>query len=300
MGNQILLGLKSTDYEHPFDKAALTKMKNLKGFETVTSFFLDYTSVKWQLVQLQGSHFRITCESCPDLYQRMTQVLKILDLHTPLRFYTKWDYEVGSYSTGFNDTTVMVLNSGAVDLLSAEEQLYVIGREAGHIKSGHILYHGMVDLFYEAIEKIPLASSLTMPIFYSLKYWQRMSEFTADRAGLLVCQDIDLAINAIIKMAGIPLKYFDKENKEAFIKQAHDFVNSFDGFSDKMIKFLSIASSNHPWTVLRAAELLKWVETGEYQQVLDSHRVKKCSNPLCGEDIATSKTICPHCGSKQL
>ncbi len=299
MEKNILLGLQSKDYEHPFDKAALAKMKKLSGFETATTFFLDYTSVKWQIIQLQGSHFHITEDSCPELYHRMIQVLQTLDVHSPLKLYTRWNYDINGYTTGLNDTTIMVLNSGTVDLLTPEEQLYVIGHEAGHIKSGHILYHTMADLFNDVMDIIPLGSTLTMPIYYALKYWQRMSEFTADRAGLLACQDLDVAIDAIIKTAGIPKKFFGHNNREAFIQQAHEFSNSFDGFTDNMIKFASIASSSHPWTVLRAAELLKWVETGEYQQVIDRYQVKNCCNPLCGEKIASSAEICPYCGSKQ-
>ena len=299
MEKKILLGLDSKDFEHPFDKAALAKMKKLSGFETVTTFFLDYTAVKWQIIQLQGSHFRITEESCPELYHRMIQVLRTLDVHTPLKLYTRWNYDINGYTTGLNDTTIMVLDSGTVDLLTPDEQLYVIGHEAGHIKSEHILYHSMADLFADVMDKIPLGSTLTLPIYYALKYWQRMSEFTADRAGLLACQDLDTAIDTIIKAAGMPKTFFGKDNRDAFIRQAHEFVNTFDGFTDNMIKSVSIASSSHPWNVLRAAELMKWVESGEYQQVLEGHQVKHCSNPLCGEEIAESTEVCPYCGSKQ-
>ena len=34
----------------------------------------------------------------------------------------------------------------------------------------------------------------------ALNYWQRMSEFTSDRAGLLVCQDPKVCIRAMIKI----------------------------------------------------------------------------------------------------
>ena len=97
----------------------------------------------------------------------------------------------------------------------------------------------------------------------------------------------------------MPKTFFGKDNRDAFIRQAHEFVNTFDGFTDNMIKSVSIASSSHPWNVLRAAELMKWVESGEYQQVLEGHQVKHCSNPLCGEEIAESTEVCPYCGSKQ-
>ena len=37
------------------------------------------------------------------------------------------------------------------------------------------------------------------------------------------------------------------------------------------MKFVSIAEENHPWTVMRAAEILKWIDAQNYQYILDKH-----------------------------
>ena len=37
---------------------------------------------------------------------------------------------------------------------------------------------------------------------------------------------------------------------------------------NKIIKFISIADSSHPWTVMRAAELLNWLQSGEPKQII--------------------------------
>jgi hypothetical protein len=39
----------------------------------------------------------------------------------------------------------------------------------------------------------------------------------------------------------------------------------YDAMS-KVIKFISIADASHPWTVMRAAELLNWINSGEYNK----------------------------------
>ena len=211
------------------------------------------------------------------------------------RFYTQWGYDINGYTTGYKEDTLLVLNSGTVDLLSDDELRYVAGHEMGHIKSGHVIYHVMGQLFNTAISQIPLVSTLTTPIYYGLMYWNRMSEFTADRAGLLACQDIDAAISAIIKMSGLPLKYFEKMNRDSFIKQATEFRKSFSGFTDNVIKAISIMGSSHPWTVLRAAELLLWYESGEYQRILNAAQVRTC--PHCNLQIPDNATKCPYCGA---
>src|SRR5207253_6079890 len=61
---------------------------------------------------------------------------------------------------------------------------------------------------------------LSAPLQLALMHWQRMSEFTADRAGLLACQDADVAIRTMMKLAGLPQKYFKDINTQDFIEQA--------------------------------------------------------------------------------
>ena len=151
----------------------------------------------------------------------------------------------------------------------------------------------MAQLFSSVIGMIPLGETLLTPIHYSLLYWQRMSEFTADRAGLLTCQDKDAAIEAIIKMAGAPQKYFEKLDKEAFLKQAEEFETRFSSVADSAIRTLSIISSTHPWTVYRAGELLKWVESGEYEKILSEYAGVRHS---CGGYISKNATVCDYCG----
>ncbi|HIT16066.1 MAG TPA: M48 family metalloprotease [Candidatus Avimuribaculum pullicola] len=292
---KILFGLDSKTYEHNFDKAALKSLRALPGFDVVVNFFLNWTYIKWHVIELQGSNFLVTRESCPELYNLVHEVADTLDVRPLPRFYTQWGYDINGYTTGYKEDTLLVLNSGTVDLLSDDELRYVAGHEMGHIKSGHVIYHVMGQLFNTAISQIPLVSTLTTPIYYGLMYWNRMSEFTADRAGLLACQDIDAAISAIIKMSGLPLKYFEKMNRDSFIKQATEFRKSFSGFTDNVIKAISIMGSSHPWTVLRAAELLLWYESGEYQRILNAAQVRTC--PHCNLQIPDNATKCPYCGA---
>lgn len=293
-----LFGLDAKSYEHDFDKAALKTMRALPGFDTVVNFFLNWTYIKWHVIELQGSNFLVTRESCPELYELVHDVADTLDVRPLPRFYTQWGYNINGYTTGYKEDTLLVLNSGTVDLLEEDELRFVAGHEMGHVKSGHVIYHTMGELFNNAIGQIPLVSSLTTPIYYALMYWIRMSEFTADRAGLLACQNIDAAVSAIIKMSGLPIKYFEKMDKASFIKQANEFKNSFSGFTDKAIKTITIASSSHPWTVLRAAELISWYDSDNYQQLVETKTSIECS--VCRQQIPADAKKCPFCGNKDL
>lgn len=288
-----LVGLKSETYEHPFDREALDKLKKVPGVDKVTNFLLNWTFVNWHLIELQGSHFRITRESCPELYSLIKEVEETLDITDRPKTYTKWGYAINGYTTGTKDNTLMMLNSGAVDLLTDNQLKYIVGHEMGHIKSDHVLYHMMAEFLPTIISLIPGANILTAPIQLALLYWQRMSELTADRAGLLACQDKEAALEAIVKAAGLPLKYFDNINEDAFLKQAEEFAKMHEGFLTGAMVNLKIMTSTHPWTVYRAAELVKWINSGEYDRILSGTNVKRCTE--CGAVVPSSTTACPKC-----
>ena len=129
-----------------------------------------------------------------------------------------------------------------------------------------MLYHMMAQVINMVIDSIPFGSIAAAPLQYALYYWDRMSEFTADRAGLLACQDRDAAIRAFMKMAGMPIKEFDNMDYQTFIQQATEFKQLDYNAMNKVIKFISIADASHPWTVMRAAELLNWINSGEYNR----------------------------------
>lgn len=291
---QRLINLKTTDYEHPFDRAALEALRNLPKFDSVINFILNWTSIKWHIVELCGSAFHVTQKSCPELYKLVEDTAKTIELDIIPEIYTKWTYGLNAYTTGYKNDTILVLYSGAIDLLPDPELKYIIGHEMGHIKSGHVLYHTMGQVIGQAIQQMGLLATAAVPIQLALGYWNRMSEFTADRAGLLACQDLDAALGATMKMAGIPQKYFNTTNPKVFAEQAQEFLTRYGDTANTIIRNISILDDTHPWTVMRAAELIKWVESGEYDKVLNKVPTKTC--PICKNMVEESAQRCSVCG----
>ena len=136
-----------------------------------------------------------------------------------------------------------------------------------------MLYHMMAQVINIIIDSIPFGGIAAAPLQYALYYWDRMSEFTADRAGLLCCQNKDAAIRAFMKMAGMPIQQFKDMKYQTFIQQAKDFKQlDYDGLN-KIIKIISIADASHPWTVMRAAELLNWIDCGEFDKFIGQQKL---------------------------
>lgn len=61
---------------------------------------------------------------------------------------------------------------------------------------------------------------------------------------------------------------------------------------------MSTMWQSHLWTVMRAAEFFKWIESGEYYNVLN--RVKPIEKlcKRCGTKLNDSQLFCTRCGEK--
>ncbi len=263
---KILKGLNHAQYEHPFDQKALNALENTPGLKVVGNFFTKHTIERFYTVMCTGSNIKVTRENYPKVHEYLKYACQILDVVEP-DLYVQWGYDINACTIG-SDHPIIILNSGLIDLCDDDEIMFIVGHELGHVKSNHMLYHMMAQAINGIIDAIPGGSIVAAPVQYALFYWSRMSEFTADRAGLLCCQDRDAAIRAFMKMGGLPIKEYGNMHYQTFIQQATQFKQlDYDGLN-KIVKLISIAEQSHPWTVMRAAELLNWINSGNYSSII--------------------------------
>lgn len=291
-----LKGLKTTTYEHHLDRQYLEALRKVEGFKKVVNAFMNYAYVKWESTALQGSNFHVTFDSCPELYKIHREATEVLDIAPIPPLYLQQHYDINAFTIGHERDAYIVANIGTIDKLDDDELTFILGHELGHVKSGHVLYHMMSAYLSQLLTDYTLLRPFGRSIEVALNHWYRMSEFSADRAGLLACQDLNKALSAMMKMTGLPERFYGSASVDGFIKQAKDFEVSTNGLVDKTIRDIILLKASHPWTVFRASELIKWYESGEYQKVIDSCKVKTC--PGCGLDIEEDSPVCPYCGYK--
>ena len=301
-----LAGLRPQSYEHPLDGKALDALQNSGGFETLVRKVSEWGLERMLHVQLTGSHLKVSADSFPALHAVAREAAANIDLPALPDLYIAAQGGINAFTAGVS-RPIIVVTSEAVDALSPEEMLFIVGHEMGHIKSGHVLY-------YQIAEYLPVIGSLIGGVTLglgelagaglqvALLNWKRMSEFTADRAGLLACQDPTPALKVMMKAAGLPRSYYDSANTEDFIAQARAFESLDDDMLNWIARRLSVVDQSHPWTVLRAKQFLDWVEDGDYERLLNTdHQGPRptagnafCGN--CGAALSTASVFCVGCG----
>ena len=151
----------------------------------------------------------------------------------------------------------------------------MIAHEVGHIHAEHVLYLTAAQLIL-AIATIPLAALpvagiikeiLTASMRGALLAWMRRAELSCDRAALLVTQDPHVIGKTMMKLAGGT--FASKINYDLFLAQAREFQKNYD--EKKLDKFwadIINAGLSHPFPIWRVSEILKFVDSGEYAELM--------------------------------
>ena len=278
MTKKILTGLSSQTYEHPFDKKALASLQNMPGISPLLKKVNEYGIDRLLRLQSIASEIRVTPRNFPQLYQPLLEACQILDLTTiPELYLFRGTGHIKTYVTGV-EKSMIGINIEAMEWLNYDEFLFIFGCEIGRIKSQHIIYY-QISLVMPTLKMwlssttLGLGGLIAGGLELALYNWVMMAKFTADRAGLLTCQNIDVATTALMKLAGLPEEYLTNDVIEDFLIQSREFtLNSFDNL-DQFTKILSYSESHLSWSIMRTSELLKWFDSGEYNHVLKGENI---------------------------
>ncbi|MDH2391233.1 M48 family metallopeptidase [Streptomyces sp. HNM0663] len=263
-------GISSRAYEHPADRSALVALRKLSGFDTVFKALSGLLPERSLRLLFLSDSVRVGDAQFAHLHTMLRDACYILDLEKVPAMYVTQDPKPNAMCIGL-DEPIIVVSTGLVELLDEEEMRAVIGHEVGHALSGHSVYRTILLFLTNLALKvawIPLGNVAIMAIVTALREWFRKSELSADRAGLLVGQDLQSSMRGLMKIAGG--NHLHQMNVDAFLEQAEEYEASGD-LRDSVLKILNVLPRTHPFTTVRAAELKKWAGTRDYQRIMDGH-----------------------------
>ncbi len=286
-------GISSRAYEHPADRAALMALRRMPGFDVLVRKLFGAWSERSLRLAFLASSVRVGERQLPDLHRLHLEACEILDISPLPDLFVSQTPLVNAGAIGL-DRPFIVLNSGLLSLLDAEEIQFVLGHELSHILSGHALYKTVLRLLLRMSTlafSVPLGRPALMAITAALLEWDRRSELSADRAGLLVAQKAETADRSLMKLAG----GLSGLNREEFLAQARDY-NSAGAALDSLAKLLNLIGQPHPFPVIRVAELEAWRASGGYERILGGEFPARSSDAE-SSPRAEWKAVVAHYGS---
>ena len=287
----ILRGISSRAWEHPADRGALVALRELRGFDVVLRKLSSmFTEREMRLVFL-GSSIRVDRHQYARVHNAYLSVASVLDVADPPDLYVTRNPDLGGLTIGI-DQPVVSITSGSVQQLDDEELRFLLAHELGHAQSGHALYRTMLAWVLRltaGLSWLPVGAVGLRLILAALYEWQRKSELSADRAGALAVQNPAVGTRMLARIAGGgDLSEIDVA---AFLEQAKDFETGGD-LRESFIKLLLLEQRSHDFPVERAAALNRWVEEGDYLDVLAGNyptRVEDQSVSLSDEAKAAAR-----------
>ena len=275
--------ISSRAWEHPADRGALVALRKLKGFDTVLKALSGLVNERAVRLELLGSAVRADERQFPTMHRQLADVAAVLDAPAVPELFVRADPNFSAVTIGM-DKPLIVVNSALVDLLDEDEMAFVLGHELGHALSGHAVYQTLLRrlvVLTGVVGSVPLGGLGIRLIVAAMMEWSRKSELSADRAGLLATQDPAVAFRVHMKLAsGGHLEDLDATS---FFDQGREYDAAGD-LRDSVLKMLLVETRTHPFAVVRAAELRRWVDSGEYTAVLGG------SYPRRGEDADAPMT----------
>lgn len=281
-GRLILQDISPHAWEHPTDRAALSALQQIPGFDSLLRTFVGTFGEKNVKTIFTAAAVKVGPRQYRSIHESLVRVCEVLDTDVPPLYISQTPIvNAGAYGM---DNPFIVLNTSLVEIASPEELEVVLGHEVGHIMSEHALYRTLLYMLLTFASSVnPVIGQAAMPITLALLEWSRKAEISCDRAGLLSTQNLQHAQGMHCAMAGGIRGRRDELSVEAFVEQAEEYRSA--GGLAAYYRFMATLGRSHDFPVIRVAELANWHDDGEYQRILDGEYLKVGDPVSAREDV---------------
>jgi hypothetical protein len=190
----------------------------------------------------------------------------VLDMPERYDLYVTSGVRGGAQTVG-SGKPMIVVDSALLQLLGTGDKRVVVAHELGHILSDHVLYMTALNILLSAAGGgVPFPFGLPIRAVQAvLLEWYRAAELSCDRAATLAVRDPRIVCRTLMVTAGmLPA---DQLNLDAFMNQAMEYEN-WDDPSDRVRRFFSEIGQSHTYAVRRVSEVMKWVQSGDYDRIV--------------------------------
>ena len=159
--------------------------------------------------------------------------------------------QLNAYTFGISDPKALVIYTPVLDVMNPGELKFIIGHEMGHVALGHTWLNTIVG----GMAGIPAPFGAAVLLYAAFRWWNRMCEYSADRAGLLACGDLNLAVAALVKLVAPE------------VRSQHEFERALaliDAEDDQVSNRMAAVFQSHPMLIRRINTLRDYARTEEY------------------------------------
>ncbi len=200
--------------------------------------------------QLMRKAFLVSPERSPEL-ENVVQICEKRLQPGSLDVYVVRENVVNAYTFGLSATKNIVLYEPMLRIMGRGELAFVLGHEMGHVSLGHT----WLNTFIGGLAGSPSPFGIGYIMYLVFQRWSRACEFSCDRAGLLACGSLNLAVSSLVRLAA------PKIQTQAEFEQALTMIDAQD---DAFVNQLAELFQSHPMIIKRINALKEYAASPEY------------------------------------
>ncbi|RMF24331.1 MAG: M48 family peptidase [Deltaproteobacteria bacterium] len=219
------LGLEA--FLWPADAEVMARLQSIQPLSAAARKVSEGLGRPWLEAAVNG--VRLSEDQLPDVFALAVRAARILGLtHLPEIYVSGqnlWDT-----MTFGSETDAFVSLGSVLANLRGKDLLFVVAREMGHVRAGHALWRTVTELVRGrrdagsilgggVMEFLNPAKLIQSSVQAPLMAWKRNSELTADRAGLLVVGDMEVAERVLMQWALKSFPLYRRISQSAWRRQ---------------------------------------------------------------------------------
>lgn len=223
----------------------------LSGLFIIAMFVISAVMIRSHHQALMHSALRVDEVQTPNL----AQVVRDCEIKLQpgmIDTYVVNQDQMNAYTFGISDPKALVVYAPLLKVMSPGELAFILGHEMGHVALGHTWLNTIVG----GLAGIPAPFGAAVLLYAAFRWWNRMCEFSADRAGLLACGNLNLAVAALVKLAAPEIR------SQRDFEQALALIDAQD---DDVSNRIAEAFQTHPMLIRRINKLREYTHTEEYR-----------------------------------
>ena len=218
-------------YAYPCNNYIETILSIPKVKETLGAIVDKYYGHQLEGIKKEG--IALTCSNYPHLYNTLEECCQCLKVQVrPKVILTKRIQGFNALSVGNDSNPMILLSMKSAVCLSEGELKFLLGHELGHILQKNMICHTVSGLLLNLKQKSEILGTMIADLIeMPLKEWCRSSEYTADRAGLICCKEMEYVYSLMARVKRYERKSMAPQLMELY--KDHPFI-------DKRVEMLGL------------------------------------------------------------
>ena len=191
---------KDIPFAYPCDNYIKTILSKNSVRNVLRQIVRKYDEEQVRFIKLEGK--LVLGNNYPRLENILMSCCKILHVvDVPEVYVTNRLKGINALSVGTDKSPMILISPLAVARLSDGEMKFMLGHELGHVLQKNLTCHIVSGLLMNLKNRVEVLGGMVSDLLeVPLREWCRCNEYTADRAGLICCQNMSYVYSIMGKV----------------------------------------------------------------------------------------------------